>query len=310
MLRRSHQIEARSADIAGLDPVHPLVTLFQMIMIVMIDTRIRKPIMIEVRIKLRVMHNQSRAQNRHIMRGRDLLRIGQPRRIAEQSPAHPQRMSLLRHKLREPFLAAAQSLAQHNSSIISRFRHNAQNGILHPNMLPRAQPQFGRRLIRSVFRNRQRLIQRQPPRLQGLKSYVHRHHLGQRRRMAQTIRLRRVNDVSRIRLDHNIRIARALIDSRRDMMLFRMVRRVMMTLRRLRRMGTQCDYQNEYKEREFLYFHLKLLSVFPIRRRPPLESSSLVECKNKISFICRQMAMIRIAIHNRLRTKCSPPHPP
>ena len=98
---RRNQVEARGARIAGLDAVHALHSPEQAVVIGHALAAIGEGAGREVAVILREMLAQRHAEDRQVARRRMLLRIRQPRGVAEDRAAHAELARLGRHDARE-----------------------------------------------------------------------------------------------------------------------------------------------------------------------------------------------------------------
>jgi len=104
--------------------------------------------------------------------------------------------------------AVTQSFGQHHRRVVGRLGDDAEDAVLHADVMAGTQAQLGRRLLRGVARNRQFLIHFQPPVFERLEGQVKRHHLGQRCRVAQRIRVGCMQNAAAFGVDHDVGIGR------------------------------------------------------------------------------------------------------
>ena len=154
------------------------------------------------------------SEQREIIGGRHLIWIGEPRRVLIIGVAHPQRMGLARHHLRETMLVARDVLGDRAGDVIGGFGDDRLDRIVDADRLSRTQAKLGRRLRRRVLRNHQRRVQAQPPLLELFEQKKERHHLCNRGGMAQLVLGAGIQRAAAVGVDDDGRKAAMLADDR------------------------------------------------------------------------------------------------
>ena len=201
-------VEARRADVAGLDSVHVLQPAEQAVVVAQHATAHAMLGLAEVGELAREAILDRAAENRQIAGGRHLLRIGQARGVAEHRARHAQRLGLAGHQAREILLIARNRLCDRNRDVIGRLCNERANSVLDRDGGARAQTDLGGRLGGGVRRNRDLAVEAEPSALQLLEQQVERHHLRDRGGMAQRVLVGGVQDAARVRINHERSIGR------------------------------------------------------------------------------------------------------
>ncbi len=106
-------------------------------------------------------------------------------------------MGLLRHQLGEVVLAAAEVFGDDDGGVVGRPRDDALDRILDRDGLAGLEIELGRRLLGGVLGDLERRIELDLAGVETLEQQVERHDLGQRGRMAQRVRVRRLQHLRR-----------------------------------------------------------------------------------------------------------------
>ncbi len=177
-LRRGGEIEAGRVDVTGLDAVHALERVHQMIVIGVNGAVIDEFAGGEIVVVVREIAIKRSCQRREIARRRLLHGIGQAGGVVEEGVLHAQPARLLRHPLGEGVLASGEALGGDRGRVIRRFRHQAENDVAHRHALAGLEPELRRGAVRGVRRNRQPLVERELSVVDRLENQIERHHLG------------------------------------------------------------------------------------------------------------------------------------
>jgi hypothetical protein len=112
-------------------------------------------------------------------------------------------MRLFRHELGKAVLVAAEVFGDGDGSVVRRLRHHRLDRILDGNGLTGLQAEFCRRLLGGVPGNLERRVELDFARFESLEQQIERHDLGQRRRVARRVGVRRVQHVAGVAVDDN-----------------------------------------------------------------------------------------------------------
>jgi hypothetical protein len=118
-------------------------------------------------------------QNREIVRRRDLLLVGQARRIVIECVLHSECARFRGHHLGEMSFAAADRFGDGHGDVVGREHDDRLDGDVGGDGVAGADMKFGRVLAGRVFRHRDGGRQGHLPALQLLEQQVERHHLRQ-----------------------------------------------------------------------------------------------------------------------------------
>ena len=207
-VQRGDEVEAGGIDVAGLDAVHAFDASKQAIVVADRVAAEGERAGREIGIIAREAFLDGAPEGRLIARGGDLVVVGQAGGVLVDGAAHAERLRLARHQPRELLLVSGDVLRQHDGGVVGRAGDDAFDRVLDLDGLPVPQAELGRTLRGRVRGHVERAVELELAGLQALEQQVERHDLGQRGRMAQRIRIGRVQDGAAIGVDHDVRIAR------------------------------------------------------------------------------------------------------
>ena len=227
---RGDKIETRCLGVTRFDAVHTFDVAQQLIVIAHRLAVIREGGRRKVPIITWKALLYGATEQRLISRGRDLLVIGQARRVAINRATHADRMGLEGHHVSEFALAAADRFGDDDRRVVCGLRHQTANRILDFDQLSRFEPQFRRGLHGGVLGYWKRRVEPELAGIELLEQQIKGHDLGERGRMAQLVRVGGMQYITGIAVEHDRRIGWGgsgfMLAMPRFMLLVRGMRRV------------------------------------------------------------------------------------
>ena len=214
--RGADQAVARRIRMTGLQAIDRRVALEQAIAVLLFNAVVvklphRKPVVV-----LREVPDQRDREQRHVARGREMLRRGQAGAILEMGTGHAEALRFRIHQLRKGRFRSGDALGERNGCIIARLDNHAQDQFFHRHDL--ADFDEGARPFRApgVFADRHGLIQLQLSRGELLEHDVGRHQLRQARRVHPRDCILGGQDLVGMKIDEDVRARIDLRDLRDD----------------------------------------------------------------------------------------------
>ncbi len=141
----------------------------------------------EIAVFLWIVAIERQRQLRDVARRRHLRRVGQPGGVAVDGAGHPDLARLVGHLAGKGPFAAGHALGEHRCRVVGRARHQPEDQVLHLDLVAGMQAELGRRPACRIGRDRQILVETQPPGMQRLEGQIEGHHLGQRGRIGDLV---------------------------------------------------------------------------------------------------------------------------
>ncbi len=160
VLNRGDEVEAGSANVAGLDAVHAFDASEHTVVGGDALLAVHERAGGEIIVILREVLAQRDTQDRHVARGRELLVVRQAMGVAELRRVHAELARLGGHHLGEGSLGAAEHLADRGGNVIGRTRHERADRRVHCNRSAGLDAQLGRLFGRRVPRHRNGRVRR------------------------------------------------------------------------------------------------------------------------------------------------------
>ena len=201
--RRGREIEARRIDETSLDAVEPGIPVEQVIVVAHLVAAEREGARAEIPAFARELAVERQSELRDVARRRALVRIGEPGGVDINRRVHPELTRFRSHLRREPRFAAAQRFGQHDGRVIRRFRHDAEDQILHRYRFAGLETELRWRAACRVIRHLEILVEPQPSPVERLEGQIQRHHFRERCRRSRNVSVELVQDLSGLRIEHD-----------------------------------------------------------------------------------------------------------
>ena len=148
------------------------------------------------------------AEQRLVARGGDLQVGRQARGVDVDRVRHAERDRLAGHQPPEVLLGAAERLGDHRGGVVGRPGDERLERVLDRERLAGLEAELGRRPRGGARRDRQRRIELEMSGLDLLEQHVERHHLGDRGRVTRRVRVRLMQHLAGLVVDHDRRVVR------------------------------------------------------------------------------------------------------
>ena len=187
MFDSADKIEAGSIGIAGLDAVHALVAIHE---VVVAGDRLAaelEALRREKRVVLREVAHEGDTEGRHVAGRGELLVMRKAGRVEEGRVHHAECAGLARHQGGKTVFAATDLLAHGGCRIIGRLDDHGEHGFTHRDRIACLDEELGRRAGGCMFRKGNRAVPAELAGLDRVQDHIDRHHLGQRCRMIELV---------------------------------------------------------------------------------------------------------------------------
>ncbi|MCY1297398.1 hypothetical protein D9M70_468360 [compost metagenome] len=162
----------------------------------------------EVIVILRKMLAKREAETSLVARGRALFRVGQAVGIAIGRARHAERPGLVRHHAGKTLLRTAEIFTERRRRIVGRAGDERKDRLFDGDRLSGTHPKLRWRLGGSVFRKGDGGGLRDPTGFERFEGQIERHHLGERRGIAQFVGILAVKNLAGLGIDDDARIFR------------------------------------------------------------------------------------------------------
>ncbi|MNZ90611.1 hypothetical protein D3C78_1095770 [compost metagenome] len=179
MIDGADEVEAGGIGITGLDAVHALITIHQIVVATDAFSPETEGFHGEEAVFLGKVALQRKAELGHVARSRHLRFAGQAGGVAEHRLGHAELAGLAGHHVGEPRFGAAEVIAHTFGHVIGGFDDHTINGLAHGEGLALSHIELRGDNGCTILGHRYLLVPAKPPGVQRLEGHVKRHHLGE-----------------------------------------------------------------------------------------------------------------------------------